>query len=128
VVAQLLARLHVAGNVIEPLLDVFRRELVSLRPMHAPRAMLDSLPDAIRRMPISTHRVEAGQWAVGRTVAEINLRATTGASVLAIGRGSRSIAAPSADERLAEADILYLIGDDSDVLLARQLLSTGHAA
>jgi CPA2 family monovalent cation:H+ antiporter-2 len=125
VVAQLLSRLHVAGNVIEPLLDVFRRESVSLRPLRAPRAGFESLPDVIRRMPVSTHRVEAGQWAIGRTVAEINLRAMTGASVLAIGRGSESITSPSPDERIAEADILYLLGDDSDVLLARQLLTHG---
>ena len=128
VVAQLLARLHVAGNVIEQLLDVFRRETVALRPLRAPRAMLETLPDSIRRMPVSTHRVNAGEWAVGRTVAEINLRATTGASVLAITRGTRSLAPPSPDERIAEADVLYLVGDDSDVLLARRVLTEGHAA
>jgi CPA2 family monovalent cation:H+ antiporter-2 len=128
VVAQLLGRLDVPGNVIEPLLDIFRRESVSLRPLRAPRAQLETLPEAIRQMPISTHRVEPGHWAIGRTVAEINLRATTGASVLAIGRGSQSITSPSPDERIAERDILYLIGDDSDVLLARQLLTDGNAA
>jgi CPA2 family monovalent cation:H+ antiporter-2 len=128
VVAQLLARLRVAGNVIEPLLDIFRRELVSLRPLRAPRAQLESLPEAIRQMPVSTHRVDAGHWAIGRTVAEINLRATTGASVLAISRGSQSITSPSADERIAEGDILYLTGDESDVLLARQLLTSGNPA
>jgi CPA2 family monovalent cation:H+ antiporter-2 len=125
VVAQLLSRLHVAGNVIEPLLDVFRRELVSLRPLHAPQSMLESLPASIRQMPVSTHRVEPGQWAIGRSVAEINLRASTGASVLAIVRGDRSMTPPTADERIEEADVLYLLGDDSDVLLARQLLTRG---
>lgn len=128
VVAQLLALLHVAGNVIEPLIDVFRRELVSLRPVRAPRAQLETLPEAIRQMLVSTHRVEGGHWAIGRTVGEINLRATTGASVLAIARGEQSITSPSADERIAEGDILYLTGDDSDVLLARQLLTDGNAA
>ena len=125
VVAQLLSRLHVPGNVIEPLLDVFRRELVSLRPLRAPQGALDSLPDAIRQMPVATHRVEAGHWAIGRSVAEINLRATTGASVLALVRGARALTPPSAAERIDEGDILYLVGDASDVLLARDLLTRG---
>jgi monovalent cation:H+ antiporter-2, CPA2 family len=123
VVAQLLARLNIAGNTIEPLLDVFRRESVSLRPVRAPRPMLDSLPTAIQQMPVATHRIEANHWANGRTIADINLRANTNASVLAVQRGERYITALLPDERLKEGDVLYLTGDESDVLLARQLLS-----
>jgi CPA2 family monovalent cation:H+ antiporter-2 len=127
VVAQLLARLNIPGNTIEPLLDVFRRESVSLRPVRAPRANLDSLPTAIQQMPVSTHRIEAHHWANGRSMADLNLRANTNASVLAIHRGERYITALSPDERLVEGDVLYLIGDESDVILARQLLSADPA-
>ncbi len=125
VVAQMLARLHVAGNVIETLLDVFRRESVSLRPVRAPRSMLQSLPEAIQRMPVSTHRVEGTQWGVGRTIAELNLRAHSGASILAIQRGDRYLTAPSPDEGIESGDVLYLMGDESDVMLARQRLMEG---
>jgi len=128
VVAQLLARLNIPGNIIEPLLDVFRRESVSLRPVRAPRANLDSLPAAIQQMPVSTHRIESHHWANGRSMADLNLRANTNASVLAIHRGERYITALSPDERLKEGDVLYLIGDESDVILARQLLSGDPAA
>jgi K+:H+ antiporter len=123
VVAQLLSRLHIPGNVIEPLLDMFRRESVSLRPVRAPRPKMDSLPQAIQDMPVSTHRIEARHWGNGRSMAELNLRANTNASVFAIQRGDRYITALSPDERLREGDVLYLIGDESDVMLARQLLS-----
>jgi CPA2 family monovalent cation:H+ antiporter-2 len=125
VVAQTLARLHVAGNVIEPLLDVFRRESVSLRPVRAPTSMLQSLPEAIQRMPVSTHRVEGAQWGVGRTIAELNLRAHSGASILAIQRGERYLTGPSPDENIEAGDVLYLLGDESDVMLARQRLMEG---
>ena len=125
VMAQLLARLNIAGNIIEPLLDVFRRELVSLRPLHAPTAANDSLTEAIRRTPVATHRIEPDQWGQGRSIAEINLRASTNASVIAIQRGERYITALSPDERLGAGDVLYLVGDESDVLLARKLLSAG---
>ena len=125
VVAQLLARLNVAGNLIETLLDVFRRELVSLRRVKAPRPMLQSLPDAIRKMPIATHQIEASHWAVGRTVADLNLRAATGASILAIHRRERYLTSLSPDERIEQGDVMYLMGDESDVLLARQHLTQG---
>ena len=127
VVAQLLGRLNIPGNIIEPLLDMFRRELVSLRPVRAPRAMLDSLPDAIQQMPISTHRIEAHHWGNGHSIADLDLRAKTNASVLAIHRAGRYITALTPDERLKEGDVLYLIGDESDVMLARQLLSGADA-
>lgn len=125
VVAQMLARLHVAGNVIETLLDVFRRESTSLRPVRAPRSMLQSLPEAIQRMPVSTHRVEGAQWGIGRTIAELNLRAHSGASILAIQRGERYLTSPSPDEGIEAGDVLYLVGDESDVMLARQRLMEG---
>jgi CPA2 family monovalent cation:H+ antiporter-2 len=125
VVAQMLARLHVAGNVIETLLDVFRRESVSLRPVRAPRPMLQSLPEAIQRMPVATHRVEGAQWGVGKSIAELNLRAHSGASILAVQRGERYLTALSPDERIEAGDVLYLVGDESDVMLARQRLMEG---
>jgi CPA2 family monovalent cation:H+ antiporter-2 len=126
VLAQLLARLNIAGNLIEPLLDVFRRESVSLRPLHAPSTALQSLPEAIQRMPVSTHRVEDHHWGCGRTIAELDLRAKTNASVIAIHREDRYITALSPDERLAEGDVLYLVGDPADIMLARRLLSEGE--
>ena len=125
VLAQLLVRLHVAGNVIETLLDVFRRDSLSLRPVRAPRAMLDTLPEAIQRMPVSTHRIEGGHWAAGRSISEINLRADTGASVLTLQRADTFITALLPEERIREGDVLYLLGDDSDILLARRLLTSG---
>jgi monovalent cation:H+ antiporter-2, CPA2 family len=125
VLAQLLARLDVAGNVIDTLLEVFRRESVSIRPVRAPRAMLQSLPEAIRQMPVSTYRLDEGKWAIGRTLTEINLRANTGASILALQRGATYLTALTPDERLQEGDVLFIVGDDSDVMLARQRLNEG---
>jgi CPA2 family monovalent cation:H+ antiporter-2 len=125
VLAQLLSRLHVAGNVVEALLDVFRRESISLRPVRAPRGMLESMPEAIQKMPVSTYRVESEHWAVDKGMAELNLRAHTGASILAIQRGERYLTSLASDERIKAGDILYLIGDESDVLLAGKRISEG---
>jgi CPA2 family monovalent cation:H+ antiporter-2 len=123
VLAQLLVRLDVAGNTIEPLLDLFRRQSVGLRTVRAPSASLDALPEPIQQMPVATHQIEPGHWAVGRSLAEIELRAKTGASVLAIRRGERYSTSPNAETTLAEGDTLYLLGDDSDIALARRHLT-----
>ena len=127
VLAQLMVRLHVPGNVVEPLLDVFRRESVGVRTVRAPSAPMDSLPNPIQQMPVATHQIEPGHWAIGRSLAEIELRAKTGAAVLAIRRGDRYSTSPGGDTRIAEGDILYLLGDDSDIALARRHLSDAEA-
>ena len=126
VLAQLLARLDVAGNVIEPLLEVFRRESVTLRPVRAPNASPEGLPRMLQHLPVATHQVEASAWGVSRSMTEINLRARTGATVLAIHRDGSYIMPVAPDERLRARDVLHLVGDESDVLLARRLLTSGE--
>ncbi|MGH9869776.1 MAG: cation:proton antiporter [Candidatus Polarisedimenticolia bacterium] len=58
----------------------------------------------------------------GRTLRELNLRGRTGATILAISRGSEAVAAPSAGERLREGDVVALIGTSEAIRSARVLL------
>jgi K+:H+ antiporter len=125
VLAQLLARLDVPGNAIEVLLDGFRRDSIAIRRVRAPTSPLEALPPEIRHTPIASHQLQAGDWAIGRTLADINLRATTGALVIAIRQGTRHRPSPPADLRVDEGTVLYLLGDESDVLLARRRLTAG---
>jgi CPA2 family monovalent cation:H+ antiporter-2 len=125
VLAQLLAKLDIAGNVIEALLNVFRRESVTLRPIKAPLASAEGLPRVLEQLPVSTHRVDNGHWAVDKTMTELNLRARTGATVLAVHRDGSYIAPVGPDEKVFALDVLYLVGDESDILLARRVLTSG---
>lgn len=125
VLAQLLARLDIPGNVIEPLLDVFRRETVSMRALKVPSASGSGLPQVLQHLPVSTHKVEPHDWAADRTMAEINLRAKTGATALAIQRNGSYVTPVPPDEHVQALDVLYLVGDESDILLARRLLTSG---
>jgi CPA2 family monovalent cation:H+ antiporter-2 len=122
VVAQTFALLDVPGNVIEILLDTFRRESTGIRPVRAPSQPLDALPGPISKIPIATHQLRSGDWAPSRTLAEVNLRAETGALVIAVQQGGRFVTSPPAELRLAEGDVLYLLGDQSDIMLARRRL------
>lgn len=124
VLAQLLTRVSVPGNLVGATLEMLRRETDSIRPLRAPSAPLEAV-SALRHTPVATHILHAGDWAVGRTIAEVNLRAATGALVVALESGGRRVASPPADQHLREGDVLYLFGDDSDILLARQRLTMG---
>lgn len=63
--------------------------------------------------------------AVGKTLAELNLRGRTGATVLAITRGETSTIMPSARERLEAGDVLAVAGSRADVEAARTLIDDG---
>ncbi len=67
-------------------------------------------------------RLDAGSPAVGLSLAQLNLRALTGASVLAITRDDGSVAFPTAAEILRVGDVLALAGSDEAVAAATALL------
>ncbi len=67
--------------------------------------------------------VESGSAAIGRTLAELNLRGATGATVLAILRGGDRILVPTGQEQLHEGDVLALAGTHESIGAARGLIS-----
>jgi monovalent cation:H+ antiporter-2, CPA2 family len=85
-----------------------------LGPLHA------ILPGLGEPTPV---RLEASSPAVGRTLAELNLRGMTGATVLAIRRGEERVVVPTAEERLQEGDVLALAGTHEAIDAARAVLS-----
>lgn len=69
------------------------------------------------------YRVRAGSPAIGQSLATLNLRGATGATVLAIVRGGQSVVVPTADEVIRADDVLALAGAEDAVAAARALLS-----
>ncbi len=127
VLSQLLARLHIPGNVVETLVDNYRRVLgaTTSRGARARAIPLDQLPKEMLDAPVSSMRLPVDGWGVGKTLQQLDLRNATGATVLAIRRAGTTLSAPSGSVALAADDHLFLLGDDSDVLLARALLTAG---
>jgi len=70
---------------------------------------------------IASITLDAGSLAVGRSLAELDLRAKTGATVLAISRGDGGMATPSPIEPLRPGDILAMAGSDEAISAARTL-------
>ncbi len=67
-------------------------------------------------------RLTEGAPAIGRSLAELDLRARTGASVLALAQPGGQVSAPTAQEPLGVGDVLAIAGPESAVEQARALL------
>jgi CPA2 family monovalent cation:H+ antiporter-2 len=66
--------------------------------------------------------------AIGRSLAQLELRGTTGATVLAIQRGDEGLVVPGAHEPLRAGDVLAVAGSSEAVSAARSLLAAENAA
>lgn len=86
---------------------------------HALEQLNEVLPGLGELFPV---QVEPGSPAIGRTLAELNLRGRTGATVLVIRRGVDSVLTPDGHERIGEGDTLVLAGSRRAVDAASSLL------
>ena len=71
-------------------------------------------------------RLDAHSPAVGRSLAELNLRGATGATVLAILR-NQGMLVPTAREVLEEGDVLALAGTHEAISSATTLLTQAQS-
>ncbi len=74
---------------------------------------------------VDTFTLTATSPAVGQTLAGLDLRGRTGATVLGITRGEEGVTLPTANERLRAGDVLAIAGTHEAVTAARALLGVG---
>jgi CPA2 family monovalent cation:H+ antiporter-2 len=67
-------------------------------------------------------RIPEGSAAAGRTLADLDVRGRTGATILGIVRGEETVAVPTASEVLREGDCVTLAGTHEAVNAAKALL------
>jgi CPA2 family monovalent cation:H+ antiporter-2 len=72
-------------------------------------------------------RLAEGSPGVNRTLAQLNLRGVTGATVLAINRSGEPVVVPTGSETLRAGDILAIAGTDDSVVTAIVLLTGENA-
>ena len=80
--------------------------------------MLDQLVAAVRDMTITWQPVSDRSPLIGRTLVEANLRAQTGASIIALVRNQAVIANPEPHLTFAPSDLVGLIGSTQQVAAA----------
>jgi K+/H+ antiporter YhaU regulatory subunit KhtT len=62
----------------------------------------------------------------GKSIGELRLRKETGASIIAIRRGTSLLTNPGADTTLHSGDMVILLGDTTQVTAAVALLNTSR--
>jgi len=86
--------------------------------------VLRQLIDASQGMEISWFPIEKSNALIGQTLASANIRARTGASVIAIMRGGNVIANPKSITEFKAADNIGLIGDAGQISNAEKIYFT----
>jgi CPA2 family monovalent cation:H+ antiporter-2 len=89
----------------------------------AERQSLDQLRNAVRGIEIGWRQIQLGSPLIRQTLAETNLRAQTGASIVAIIRAGQTLPNPKSDTRFQANDLLGLIGDTGQLAAVDQLLA-----
>ncbi|MCA1812441.1 MAG: cation:proton antiporter [Halobacteriales archaeon] len=88
------------------------------------RAVLEQLRAEYRAgAQVETARVQPDTAAAGSTLRALNLRARTGATLLAVQRGGRTLVNPGPDFVLITGDALVLLGEPAQLDTARAALS-----
>jgi CPA2 family monovalent cation:H+ antiporter-2 len=114
-----------AGMIVEALLAQARKRTTTLDE-DALDEIRHLMPGLGEPVPL---RLGDNSVAVGKTLAELNLRGLTGASVLAIARGDEGVIVPMASEVLRAGDVLALAGTRDAITAAVDVLkSTGSEA
>ena len=107
-----------AGTVLEALLAQARRGASPDTTLTEMKKLLPGLGDPT---PV---RLKEASFAIGKTLADLNLRGQTGATALAILRGDQGILAPTAHEVLKRGDVLALAGSREAVETAKSFLES----
>jgi hypothetical protein len=67
-------------------------------------------------------KIEKNSSIIGKTIREVNLRAKTGVTILSIVRNGSNIHLPSADEVFEQNDFIALVGGETSIEKAKEIL------
>ncbi|MBI3119833.1 MAG: NAD-binding protein, partial [Candidatus Hydrogenedentes bacterium] len=123
IAAHLLKEFRVPGNIINAQLASLRAGGYGLmRGKPADRVMTLDLIKILEQAITETFYLSEGSSACGQTLQELDLRAQTGCSVIAVVRQGKPNTNPGADFQLAAGDVLVLVGAHEQLDSARLLL------
>lgn len=129
IVRHTLLRLGLPPDEVQKYSDAVRRDQYNIPISTAEEhRVLDQLIGAVWGIEIAWLRVDENSPLIGLTLAEANLRARTGASIVAILRDDKVIPNPKSAVRFQPGDIAGFIGKPEQVAAARQLLAASVPA
>jgi CPA2 family monovalent cation:H+ antiporter-2 len=122
-----LLRLNYPPNEVQSYADAVRRDQydISISTSEEHR-VLDQMITAVKGMEIVWLPIPEDSPIIGQTIAEANLRAITGASIVAILREGHLVANPKSATQLQAGDIVGLIGEPTQLQKAKEVISAGQ--
>lgn len=124
VVRHTLLALGFPASQVQPYTDAVRRDHYDLNiSTLQEHQVLEQLRNTVRNMEIVWRRLDATSPIVGQTLAEANLRARTGASVIAIIRNQQVLPNPKSSTRFEAGDLVGLLGDSAQIAALDQVLA-----
>jgi CPA2 family monovalent cation:H+ antiporter-2 len=123
--AKVLHHYQVPKNVlIEQIEKIRSGSYEALRRVELPAKNLPEKCEILIDIDTETYLVSDHSKASGRSIKELRIRSTTGATVIAVKRGNEIIPSPGLDFVFMPADILYLIGSKENLSKAFALLES----
>lgn len=83
---------------------------------------IDRLQQSVSGLSIEWLPVPDGSRAAGRTIGDLEIRSTTGVTVVAALRGGRTLPVPGPSFRIDAGDTLVVVGDADDIRRIDELL------
>jgi K+:H+ antiporter len=114
--ARVLHRFDVPKNLILDAVSRVRGGMYDMlrEPNRSPRKLTSKFP-GLDNLEIERLQLREGSTAVGRTLAELQVRRTTGATVIAVQRSGAVHPSPAGDFRLELSDTLLVLGESAAI-------------
>lgn len=118
---------HMPRNVITEHIDNIRKDSYSvLRTVELPKKHLIERHEFLKDIETETHLIKEGSAIEGHTIKKLNLRAETGATIIAVQRKEKVIHNPSSDFIFKQGDVILFIGRREDINRAIEYLEAGR--
>ncbi len=125
--SKVLERYHIPLNVIMKQVALLRAENYSMLTEETPTVhSMVHLNEILAAGLTETYYVDEKNIFVGKTISEINLRAETDATIIAIVREGKTISNPSGKDQLLANDTIVITGTHQSVDKAMEYLNKGN--
>lgn len=122
--ARVLKDYRIPGNIIQNQIDLIRQEgYAMLRNPSLSGERLAKLTTILEKTVMDTFFVDPASQISGKTLAELNLRKRTGATVIAVVRKNEAKTNPHANFQIESGDILVILGSHAELNSAFEVLN-----
>jgi CPA2 family monovalent cation:H+ antiporter-2 len=127
--SRVLHQYHVPVNVIAERTENVRKDSYNaLRTVLLPRRALGERPEVLQDIEIEAYLLKEHFMASGRSISEVDLRARTGATIIAVQREGKIHPNPSSQFTLRSGDGIFLVGKKKEICQGAYYLESGVVA